>query len=111
MARPAPYALNLYQGDSVLLKFQYTDAKGEPVDLTGGSVRLASKVNINDASPAVLIHGQIYNAPLGKFAFSLSPADSKIIPLETIYDIEVTQSNGFVRTIMKGVLSMEQEVY
>ena len=111
MSLPASHDIAIYQGDTIVLKLQYHDAKGNPLDLTGASVRLAGKVNITDKDPTLLLDGQVYNAHLGKFAFSLDVAASTQLPPKLVYDIQLTLANKFVRTILHGNLETVREVY
>ena len=111
MPLPASQELAAYQGDSYVLKCQYQDAEGTPLDLTGAAVRLAAKAAINDPDPVMILAGQLYNPPKGKFAFAITPTASKRLPLSMVYDVQITFRDGFVRTIMRGNFTLIPEVY
>jgi hypothetical protein len=42
MAMPAVKDLQLYEGDTTLYVFQWTDVDGNPFDLTGSAIRLVT---------------------------------------------------------------------
>ena len=108
---PASHDLAAYQGDSYVLKLQYQTDQGTPLDLNGAAVRLAAKTAISDPDPVMILAGQLYNAQKGKFAFAITPAASKRLPLGMVYDVQITFRDGFVRTIMRGNLNLIPEVY
>ena len=114
MALPSTYNLDLYEGDDTVWVFQHLDDLGIPQSLAGCQIRLAAKRTHKDPAALLLIHAQIINEPLGKFAISISHNTTAGITggqmLHLVHDIQLTMSNGYVRTLLRGVLNINPEV-
>ena len=114
MAMPSIYDLNLYEGDDTVWVFQHTDDLGVPQSLVGCQIRLATKRQYKDPNALLFVHAQIINEPLGKFAISIPHSTTngltqgQLLPL--VHDIQLTMANGYVRTLLRGVLNITPEV-
>ena len=114
MAMPSIFDLNLYEGDDTVWVFQHTDDLGVPQSLAGCQIRLATKRQYKDPAALLLVHAQIINEPLGKFAISIPHSVTGGLtqgqPLPLVHDIQLTMANGYVRTLLRGALTITPEV-
>lgn len=109
---PAAHDLKLYSGDTTVFVLQWLGDDGLPIDISSAAIRLAAKKAISDPAPFILANAQIVNGPLGKFAIVFpSEATHNIGQHELVYDLQATFSNGFVRTLFRGIFNIEREVY
>lgn len=115
MALPAIKDLQLYSGDTSLFIFQWTDVDGNPIAIKNSQVRLAAKRNMTDQIPLFIVNAQIFNEQKGKFAIPFpSEATHNIgngLPVNLVYDVQITLPNNYVRTLFRGQLSIIPEVY
>ena len=111
---PAKYDFAIYEGDNCLKYFTYTDDMDNPVDLTGATIKLTAKEDITQSTSFVESNGVIDDAATGEFHIPFIPSQTKGLishKEKTLsYDIQVTQSDGKIHTLLFGNLKIYPEV-
>ena len=114
MALPTVYDLQLYEGDDTIWVFQHTDDQGKPTNISGCVIRLALKKYFAEPEPMLIAYAQLYNPALGKFAIAIPSNTTSGITggqfLSLVHDIQLTMPNGFVKTWLRGIFSINPEV-
>lgn len=96
--------IEMTRGDTLLVRVVPTRAGAPYVPIEGDSIRFALKSNkmdyaktkFKDTTPLVL-----KNVPLDTLLLRLDPEDTKELPFgEYIYDVQLTQADGFVSTFV-----------
>jgi hypothetical protein len=111
----------MFRGDDKTFRVIVVDANDVVVPITGDKVEFTVKKNATDLMAdaiiykSSLVHGEIdiRVAPNTNQAdINLVPADTDLVPTgEYVFDVQLTRvSTGKVLTIVKGVLSIEQDV-
>lgn len=99
--------ISLTRGDTCTLNINLVDADGNPyITHEGDTMRFAMAKRYGTDSPLVN-----KNIPVDTLIFKLDPADTK--PLEFgkyVYDIQYTDYNGDVSTILMGTITLTNEV-
>lgn len=107
-AMPQNYDLVMYRGDTFTIFFTIT-ISGTPVSLSGSTVRAHLKSNYEDRSPLPFTC-TITGTP-GQVRMSMpAGTTSNLIPGSYIYDLEVTDAGGSVRTYLAGDVTVENDV-
>lgn len=89
-----------------------SQATGEPINITGYSFALTVDANSDPVSSATNLYslvGVIIDGPNGVVEFSPSAVQADLVG-EYFYDIQMTDTNGKKRTIVKGRYVYEQDV-
>jgi hypothetical protein len=121
MTTTAPYLprhrLVIQRADDRVLRFTLRDAGGVPVGLDGASVAFTAKLNIDDTDESALIRkttagGGITIPGDGQVEVRLAAADTAELSATTflVWDLEVTDALGEVRTAARGTLRVELDV-
>lgn len=100
------------RGDSDAKGFVIQDPAGVAVDITGFTFRLTVNTDL-DPDPGTQLFtvvGVIMDAPNGKVAFAPTVADTDQTPGEFFYDVEQTDAEGLVSTVIKGVCEIVQDI-
>lgn len=102
--------ISVFRGDSLELDITVVDSSGDPVDLTGASAVFTAKTSESDEEPVIQKSLDIYDPPAGKMRLSLSETDTRL-PV-SIYpaDIEITLSDGRVKTVWSSHLQIKWDV-
>lgn len=100
--------ITMTRGDTLKIKLDIFDSYGKqyiPVD--GDTIRFAVKEKYSDAEPLIL-----KEIPVNTCLLHLEPSDTKNLnqPLELVYDIQITMTDGTVDTFLKGILKVLPEV-
>lgn len=107
-------ALSIIRGDSKAYHFNFRDAAGAPVNITGWMISMTVKANWSQADVEALVSIDVTNhldALNGITLLDLTPAHTDgITPGRYYYDIQVKTSTGGITTIMRGPLSIEYDV-
>lgn len=100
--------ISLTRGDTLFLTVNLTDSDGDPyVPSEGDRIRLAMKRRINSSDLVML--KEISPETL---TFEIEPQDTKDLAYGTyVYDIELTDSEGHVNTVIFGKFRITEEVY
>ena len=111
--------LQMYRGDTLEFKTFIFDGD-DPVDITGGNFWFTVKQDMNDLDTSALIRKElnagitIVNGPLGFVLITLDPDDTNSLNNEetvTYYwDLQYQDTNGVVRTVFIGKITVIAEV-
>lgn len=109
-AMPSNYDLSIYKGDAVKFTVTVKDSNGSAVDLTGYTAKASLKANYSDDSPVDFVC-TISNAAGGVVSVYLSPSTSSSLSLsDYIWDFQLTEPSGDVRTYLTGDVQVTPEV-
>ena len=99
--------ITLTRGDSLPLQFGLK-INGEPYTPDPEAViRFAMKAKYTDEEPVL-----VKNIPVDTIRLDIEPADTKDLPMKKtyVYDIELTDENGYVETFVEGKFTIAEEV-
>lgn len=105
--------LSAYRGDDKTWNLNFTDANGDPIDLTGSTVFFTVKVNKSDPdSDAVISKSQSShtNPTGGVTSISLTNSDTNVKVGNYYYDFQLVDSAGLVTTILTGIFMIKQDI-
>ena len=116
MATPGPHDIALYQGDTHEMTLTFTRRDKEtdvvsPLNFTGAVG--AAQIRRTARDSAVLGEFDVtFPDPVnGVCRMELNAATSQAIGAEScVYDLQITDSGGKVRTYIKGVITVEKGV-
>lgn len=100
-------------GDTWPIDLRLTDAEGTAIDISGYTLEMSVNEAENPDDPEgtnlFTITGSIVNASDGRFRFAVSEGNAALlVPLAGgaayWYDVQVTDGDGAITTIMKGRL-------
>lgn len=105
--------ITVYQGASFYLPFELTDNDGEPVSLTGATIRAKVRNDLDDAAAILTFTGTVVSGEDGTGEITATPAETAAIVLPAsaakkrpltkyLYDVEVLFSDGKVQRILEG---------
>ena len=111
----AKYDIQIDQSASFNLPLIWKDSTGVPIDLTGTTAKMMIKRRLSGDPLATLTTddgGGIIIDPLaGSIMLNLTPEQTKIlIYVACIYDLFITDSNGFVKKLLEGTVSVDMAV-
>ena len=91
--------ISMTRGDTLSVQLEIFDASGDPYEIQpGDSVRFAMKKKDENGCTRSLLRKDI---PANTLVLTLAPEDTEELPLGVYgYDIELTQANGVVDTII-----------
>lgn len=121
MIGPATQDIQIYQGASFVLPFTLTDTDGDPVSLTGATIRGKVKNDVDDAAAIVSFTGTVTDGANGEGEITLTGAETAAIVLPAsaakkrpltryLWDCEILYSDGFISRIMEGFCYISPEV-
>lgn len=109
--QPATLDLYIYQGDSLDVRFEVKDAAGTPVDVSTWTIEGSIKPSPEDpGAPTALTIVKGGAAEPSVFRATLTAAASRAITRAAVYDIQLTNPAGFVRTYVAGKIQSTAEV-
>lgn len=108
--------MNVYRGDDKVFDINVTDSEGEIVDITGYTVKFTVRAEANDDT--YLIHKttpsgsgiSLIDPTNGVARLSLSSTDTDLTPGKYVYDVEVTDTNGRVSTVVVDTFKIIRDV-
>ena len=105
-------AVRLFRGDTLLLAWGYYDADGQPIDLTGASVRMMARDDEgNMVLSASTADGRISADENGRIDLEIPYTETEALaPGSYRFDVEVTLPSGFRRTIDQDALVVLEDV-
>jgi hypothetical protein len=106
---PGGYALNIYRGDTHVWRFVLWQdpEKTEPVDLADVTV----KAEIRDRPAGTVIHPIAITVTLPNVVDAkLSSAETKALPANGRWDLQLTDAAGWVSTILAGVVKVTGDI-
>lgn len=104
---PTTVNLNGYQGDDFTIRVPVKDRLGQPLDLTGASVR--SQIRLTPQSPDML-GVLVASITASTITLHLPSTLSTILPARSVYDAELTLASGRVITFAAGFIQLTPEV-
>ena len=111
---PAEVDLCLPQGQTWDTTLIWEDSDGNPVDLTGWTVRMMLRTTAEAASPTVSLStatSTLTAASNGVIGLSYSAISSAAITAATyLYDLEVVNPSGAVRRLIEGRAVVSREI-
>jgi len=104
---PANVDLKIYQGDYKVWLFQLADSNGNPVDVTNLTPKAQFKLSYNDSNPITLGTSIASN----QVKMELTSSQSNQLTGESyIYDVQLTDSLGRVKTYITGDVTVVPQV-
>lgn len=100
-------------GDTEEYRFTFTDGDDIAYDLTGWTIYFTVQESSHQDDTDAVISKTIteHDAPAeGKTTVTLTSDDTKIDPGRYVYDVQIKNASGDVRTIMSGFLWFEGEI-
>ena len=105
-ATPGQLNLTLYQGDDFWMNIGVTDPNNNPVNLTGCTPK--ASVEAQDGSWSALFVSTVSGSTV---SLHLSHAvAATLVPGSAVWDVQVTDTNGYVTTLMAGAVTVVPEV-
>lgn len=102
--------IEVYRGDSKTISIAIVDADGSAVDISGASAVFTARNRENDSTAIIEKSLTITDAVNGKMRLDLTPTETTISTKSYPADIELTLSDGSVRTIRKSTLKIRWDV-
>jgi hypothetical protein len=109
VATPARSDLALYQGDTWMLRVDFEDADASPLDVSACSFRVQIRQTTASAvlaAPAV----DVSDAATGTVRFSLTDVETAALSDRAVWDLEQTDGDGIVTTLVYGQVRTGREV-
>ena len=103
-------SIDVFKGDSLALDISVVDADGSVVDLTDATAKFTAREQENSSSAIIEKSLDIYDAANGKMRLTLTTSDTDITPKSYPADIEITFSDGRVKTIWKSNFDVKWDV-
>jgi len=101
------------QGDDKEYNLFFKRANGDAIDITGWTIWLTFKENINDLDSQAVIQKKItqhINPTQGESSVHLSGSDTTTLLGRYFYDVQVKLINGYIKTVATGFVVVVQEV-
>ncbi len=101
--------ITLTRGDTFRAYIKIKDKRGivyKPVN--GDSIKFAAKKNIKDTKYTIE-----KTIPFNTMLLEILPEDTYFLPIGTklYYDVQITFSDGTVRTFLEGEINITKEIY
>jgi hypothetical protein len=107
VSQPDRVDLRLYQGDDFAMTLTVTNPDGSNYDLTGCTI--AAQIRATPGANQVLATFTVsYSGNV--ITLQLPHAQAVLVAGQAAYDCQITDSNGFVTTLIYGDLVMAAEV-
>ncbi|MCD6531317.1 hypothetical protein J7K99_02605, partial [bacterium] len=103
-------AIPVFRGDSLEVDITVVDCAGSPVDLTDATAKFTVRRREDDETALLEKSLEIYDPAAGKMRLSLSPTDTDLEPASYPADIQVTFSDGRVKTVWKSSPKVQWDV-
>ena len=101
------------RGDTFPMQFTLKDSSGTAIDITGFSFLMTVDPSAapSDATGNLFqLTGTITDAVNGVFQFPISAMQADQTPGEYFHDVQMTDAGGFIRTIVTGTFTFEQDI-
>ena len=108
-------AMTIYRGDSYPITFLFeTPSASLPINLTNCAFTLtvsSERSPVDNTTEVFSVDGVIDDSPsTGKVSFTPLTTDTDILPKKYYYDIQVTDGDGNIKTLVKSTLSIVQDI-
>lgn len=122
MTNAGPLDIQIDQGSDFELSFQILDNEGDPVSLSGATIRGQIRSTPQSTTVVATFTGIIVSASLGQGKVSLTNGQTASIAVDNseedggrelttyVYDVEVVFSDGKVQRILQGACFVSPEV-
>ena len=100
------------RGDTFPFTVTLRDGDGNLLDLTGASFLLTVNAQEDPTAaeaPEFTLAGAVAAPATGVIEFSMSESDADIVGTY-YYDLQMTDSSGYVRTVLRGPFVMDQDI-
>lgn len=109
------YNLTIDQGATFVRTFTWTDAAGDPIDVTGYSAEF--QVRESTRSPDVVLSASTAGSTIsvsggdGEFTITIPASSTRSVPEGSyVYDVEITSPGGVVTRLVQGAAIVSGEV-
>jgi len=105
--------LSVYRGDDKTWNLNFTDANGDPINLTDSTLFFTVKTNKSDLdSDAIISKSQSsHSDPTnGVTSISLTNSDTNVRVGNYYYDFQLVDLSGLVTTILIGIFKIKQDI-
>ena len=110
--------MELYRGDNKSFTLSFTDAVGDPIDITGWKIYFTMKKSLtqSDAEADLKEDTEEHDDPengLTSIHLSNGQTDtlgSSELPTDYFYDIQVKKTDGSVLTVISGIIKVLADV-
>lgn len=120
MIGPAPLNITIYQGADFYLPFTLTDTDGDPVSLSGATIRAKVRNDVDDAAAILTFTGAVVSGADGEGKITATAAETAALVLPAsaakkrpltkyLWDMEVAYSDGFVQRVFEGFCFVSPE--
>ena len=101
--------ITLTRGDSLFLQVGLKKNDEPYTPVAGSTLRFAMKSKYTDSDENVVL---VKNIPINTLILEFEPEDTKPLVMKKsyVYDIELTDENGFVETFIRGTFKIGEEV-
>jgi hypothetical protein len=109
----ADISVSRFRGDTVADEFVVRDSTGNAVDITGFTFRLtvnAEKAPANTDNQLFSIDGVITDEAGGVVEFAPTDVQADQSPGKYFFDVEMTDGNGRIQTIVTGTYVFRQDI-
>lgn len=108
---PGTKAFSFYRGDTFSVTMTYKEG-GLGVSLTGATVAAKFRSSVStEASTSFMVVVSNQTTFPGEFTISLAAATTAAVTnTQSAYDVQITWPDGEVQTILKGTLTMIEDV-
>jgi len=115
------YNILIEQGADFEQTFTIVDDAGDPVNITGATIRGQVRLTASDPALVVAFTCSVVNGPTGQGKFGIPAATTTTIPCNpsdlaerTItpasYDLEIQHLSGKIERLLQGIASISPEV-
>lgn len=105
---------NVVQGDDIPFTIEWTDANGDPVDITGWTFWITIKESHEDSDADAIVQQtkSSFSSPLeGRANITIDGAETKDESGSKVYDMQVKKgTGGTLTTFLRGNVYIEPEV-
>jgi hypothetical protein len=105
--QPANFPLEIYRGDSSRMRVKLYDADKNPIDLTD----IVAKSEIRDRPAGTVVVPLDCTITLPNIVeIVLTAANSSKLPVQGVWDLQLTYPNGGIKTPMAGLVKVTPDV-
>lgn len=109
-----PQDVDWTAGDDETLTFRYLSSERTPINLTGATItmQLRRKVSSNTANLSLTA---TWNSTTGDIIFNATNANTRSlltsgVKRKYVYDVQVSDSNDKITTIVSGTITVNQDI-
>ena len=102
-----------YRGDTITLTLAFTDSLGVAINITGWTIWLTLKKNIDDAdgaSTSLQVKATITNGVGGLASITLTSTQTALLEGTYYYDIQYKNSTSDIKTVLDGKFIFKKDI-